>query len=70
MNYEAAAYGIAAHLDLPPAVWSGPRARLALTEAAGMPKRPAHREPRAPEATQSVPDTGPGGTDTSLHMPG
>jgi hypothetical protein len=70
VNYEAAAYGIAAHLDLPPAVWSGPRARLALTEAAGMPKRPAHREPRAPEATQSVPDTGPGGTDTSLHMPG
>jgi hypothetical protein len=58
VNYEAAAYGIAAHLDLPPAVWSGPRARLGLAGAAAMPKRPAHREPRAPEATESVPDPG------------
>jgi hypothetical protein len=58
VNYEAAAYGIAAHLDLPPAKWSGPRARIGLAEAAPMPKRPAHREPRAPEATQSVPDPG------------
>ncbi|MGB6581024.1 MAG: hypothetical protein WBF34_24250, partial [Streptosporangiaceae bacterium] len=27
VNYETAAHGIAAHLDLPPALWSGPRAR-------------------------------------------
>jgi hypothetical protein len=58
VNYEAAAYGIAAHLDLPPAKWSGPRARIGLAEAAPMPRRPAHREPRAPEVTQSVPDPG------------
>jgi hypothetical protein len=56
VNYEAAAHGIAAHLDLPPALWSGPRARFGL--AAAMPKRPAHREPRAPEASESLPDPG------------
>ncbi len=85
VNYEAAAHGIAAHLDLPPALWSGPRARLGV--AAAMPKRPAHREPRAPEASESSPDPGapaedigtpsespavvpPGGTDTPARMPG
>jgi hypothetical protein len=65
VNYEAAAYGIAAHLDLPPAKWSGPRARLGIAQAAPMPKRPAHREPRAPEATQSAPDPG-----ESVDVPG
>jgi hypothetical protein len=55
VNYEAAAHGIAAHLDLPPALWSGPRGRLGV---AAMPKRPAHREPRAPDASESAPDPG------------
>lgn len=45
VNYETAAYNIAAHLDLPPAVWSGPRARLGAVEA--VPQRPADREPGA-----------------------
>jgi hypothetical protein len=44
VNYELAAEGIAAHLDLLPAVWSGPRARLGQVRA---PERPAHREPTA-----------------------
>jgi hypothetical protein len=43
VNYETAAYNIAAHLDLPPAVWSGSRARLGAVAA--MPQRPANREP-------------------------
>jgi hypothetical protein len=42
VNYETAAYIIAAHLDLPPAVWSGPRARLGV---AAIPQRPVDREP-------------------------
>jgi hypothetical protein len=74
VNWEAAAYDIAAHLDLPPALWSGPRSRLGI---AALPERPAHREPRAPEAIESSPDPGestsaedPEDTDTPLHMPG
>ena len=70
VNYETAAHGIAAFLDLPPALWSGPRARLG---QASLPKRPAHREPRAPEAAASAPEdtaSSPGGTDTPLRMPG
>jgi hypothetical protein len=43
VNYETAAYNIAAHLDLPPAIWSGPRARLGAPAA--MPLRPVNREP-------------------------
>jgi hypothetical protein len=43
VNYEQAAHGIAAHLDLPPALWSGPRTRLGGVPR--MPDRPAHREP-------------------------
>jgi hypothetical protein len=43
VNYETAAYNIAAHLDLPPAAWSGSRARLGA--AAAMPQRPVNREP-------------------------
>ena len=38
VNYEAAAYGLALHLDLPPALWSGPR----------RPGRPAPKAPRRP----------------------
>jgi hypothetical protein len=45
VNYETAAYNIAAHLDLPPAVWSGSRARLGAVAA--MPQRPVNREPRS-----------------------
>jgi hypothetical protein len=70
VNYETAAHGIAAHLDLPPALWSGPRARLG---PAARPRRPAHREPRAPDAVESAPEQGDGsppGTDTPLRMPG
>jgi hypothetical protein len=43
VNYETAAHNIAAHLDLPPAVWSGSRARLGAVAA--MPQRPVDREP-------------------------
>jgi hypothetical protein len=44
VNYEAAAYGLARYLDLPPAPWSGPRQRR--REATLLPVRPPHREPR------------------------
>jgi hypothetical protein len=64
VNYETAAHGIAAHLDLPPALWSGPRARLG--QGPGRPRRPAHREPAAP----GNPAVSPQGTDTALRMPG
>ena len=43
VNYETAAYNVAAHLDLPPAPWSGARARLGAV--APMPQRPVNREP-------------------------
>ena len=43
VNYELAAYSIAAHLDLPPAPWSGSRARLGASVA--LPQRPVNREP-------------------------
>jgi hypothetical protein len=43
VNYETAAYNIAAHLDLPPAVWSGSRSYLGAVAA--MPQRPVDREP-------------------------
>lgn len=46
VNDESAAINIAAHLDLPPAVWSGARARLGASAA--MPQRPVHREPESP----------------------
>jgi hypothetical protein len=64
VNYEAAAHGIAAHLDLPSAPWSGQRTRLG--QAPARPQRPPHREPRAPENPASTPE----GTDTPLGMPG
>lgn len=46
VNYETAAHNIAAHLDVPPAPWSGSRARLG--SVAPLPERPAHREPGTP----------------------
>lgn len=64
VNYETAAHGIAAHLDLPPALWSGPRARRG--QGPGRPRRPAHREP----ATPDNPAGSPQDTDTPLRMPG
>ena len=66
VNYEAAAHGIAAHLDLPPALWSGPRNRRG---QAARPLRPPHREPRAPDVSESTPELA-SGTDTPLRMPG
>jgi hypothetical protein len=51
VNYELAAHSIAAHLDLAPALWSGPRTRLG--EVPRMPDRPAHRTPQGgPVASQ------------------
>jgi hypothetical protein len=66
VNYEAAAYGIAARLDLPPALWSGPRARRGV---AAMPERPPHREPSVATAAEDI-AVSPAGTDTALRMPG
>jgi hypothetical protein len=43
VNYEAAAYRLAYHLDLPPALWSGPRRPG--RPAARPPLRPADRKP-------------------------
>jgi hypothetical protein len=49
VNYEAAAYALAHFLNLPPALWSGPR-RSALP-AAKPPPRPAHRAPGDKQTT-------------------
>jgi hypothetical protein len=43
VNYESAAYRLAYHLDLPPALWSGPRRPG--RPAAAPPRRPADRKP-------------------------
>ncbi len=43
VNYEPAAYALAYHLDLPPALWSGPRRPG--RQAASPPLRPADRKP-------------------------
>ena len=43
VNYETAAYNMAAHLDLPPAPWSGPRSYLGAV--AIFPAPPVNREP-------------------------
>jgi MFS family permease len=45
VNYETAAWNVAAHLDVPPAPWSGPRARLGAV--ATLPRRPVDRVPEA-----------------------
>lgn len=42
VNYEAAAYGLAYHLDVVPALWSGPRRH---TSAEWLPRRPVDRTP-------------------------
>jgi hypothetical protein len=63
VNYEAAVHGIAAHLDLPPALWSGPRTRL--RPGAGRPRRPANREPGTP----NDPGNSPRGAQTPLRTP-
>jgi hypothetical protein len=74
VNYEAAAHGIAAHLDLPPAKWSGPRTRLGRGPLPPvMPRRPPHREPEAPGEPPAPRDprgSPAGGPGTSLRMPG
>jgi hypothetical protein len=73
VNYETAAHGIAAHLDLPPALWSGPRVRRGLGSVTARPQRPPHREPRAPGVSESRPEMradSPAGGDTALGMPG
>jgi hypothetical protein len=44
VNYEAAAYQLANHLDLPPALWSGPRRPG--RPAAAPPWRPSDRRPQ------------------------
>jgi hypothetical protein len=58
VNYEEAAHGIADHLDLPAALWSGPRSRREVRERA--PERPPHREPSSPAAQASVQSGGLG----------
>jgi hypothetical protein len=52
VNYEQAVHGIADHLDLPGALWSGPRSRRGVRAVA--PVRPPHREPASPSAEASV----------------
>ncbi|MHB1875301.1 MAG: hypothetical protein ACYCPF_10655 [Streptosporangiaceae bacterium] len=47
VNYEAAAYQLALHLDVAPALWSGPRRPGRLASAP--PRRPADRRPGLPE---------------------
>jgi hypothetical protein len=59
VNYELAAIGIAGFLDLPPALWSGPRARAG--QAPAKPERPAHREPAPAPREPSQVAGGPGG---------
>lgn len=58
VNYEAAAYAIAHLLNLPPALWSGPR-RSALP-AAKPPPRPPHRTPDHPAGDTPAAPTTPG----------
>ncbi len=52
VNYEEAAYALAAHLDAPPALWSGPRRRRGTVAVA--PARPPHREPKDVEKLRST----------------
>lgn len=51
VNYEAAGHAMAAYLDLPPALWSGPRVR---GNVAQPPKRPPHRAPAALDPTRLI----------------
>jgi hypothetical protein len=77
VNYEAAAYGLARFLDLPPAPWSGPRVRRHVPV---MPARPPHREPKPtagtpktaadqPKAAAGQPNTAAGQPKTSADQP-
>ncbi len=55
VNYEAAAYGLAYHLDVVPALWSGPRRN---SEAVLPPDRPLDRRPGSaldPASYRSMP---------------
>ncbi|MGD0834855.1 MAG: hypothetical protein ABSA40_10650 [Candidatus Dormibacteria bacterium] len=52
VNYEAAAYGLCAYLNAPPALWSGPR-RRGRNEVMG-PARPAHRVPLIAEKDKLI----------------
>jgi hypothetical protein len=65
LNYEQAAYGVAAALDVVPALWSGPRRRGALTIApirpgTGRPPREVRRpRPGRPPGEVRPPRSGP-----------
>jgi hypothetical protein len=66
VNYEQSAYGIAAQLDLPRALWSGPRARFGKAIA---PARPPHREPgqqREPEQVREPEQAAPQGDPSAV----
>ena len=57
VNYEAAAYGLARFLDLPPAIWSGDRPQH--RSPPQLPTRPPHREPGDPDETDPSHSAGP-----------
>jgi hypothetical protein len=52
VNYESAAYGLALHLDAPPALWSGARRRG--RDEVMRPARPAHRVPLEEEKAKLI----------------
>ncbi len=64
VNYEAAAYALASYLNLPPALWSGPRRRAYAPPRP--PKRPPHREPD----DETTPEAGPARTARVPHQDG
>src|SRR6516164_4336733 len=74
VNYEAAAYALARFLDLPPALWSGPRPRH--RPPPQLPARPPHREPGRPRDMAQEPEPQPprgpqpGGTRKRQARPG
>jgi hypothetical protein len=57
VNYEAAAYGLACFLDLPPAIWSGDRPQH--RSPPQLPARPPHREPGDPDEADPSHSAGP-----------
>jgi len=62
VNYEASAYALARFLDLPPALWSGPR--HGSRPQAERPWRPPHRVPAAQWEPPSVPPAALSGLGT------
>jgi hypothetical protein len=54
VNYESAAYGLALHLDAPPALWSGRRRKDRHEEM--RPERPPHRAPLQGEKAKLLAD--------------